>query len=239
MIVTDKLKFILILQLASTTYCNAQLKPVFSAPNRSNASSAQNFVGGGGAGLLTSSDVDYPIEGTPYFSDDFVRGSIFIFRGTYPDRDMRYNIYADRLEFKVHDSLYVIAPDRIIRKVVMGDHTLIVDSYEVKGKLVSTFFLRLDSGKISLMAKKIITFKDRQIGKPIQGDIPARYVTMPDTYYVKLGIGSLIKIESVKKLIEGLPDHRQEMNEFAQREKTSANKPKELISFIQHYNSLP
>ncbi len=148
---------------------------------------------------------------------------------------MRYNIFYDQMEFKDKDSVYAIGPDMSIKKVVIGSETFVVDNLEFKGKTVP---LSLDSGRVSLVAKMLVIYKELRQGKPMQGDIPPRFERMPDTYYIKIGHGPLAKVSTVKKLIEMLPDRKQEMEKFTQNEKTRANKPDELTKFIRYYNSL-
>ncbi|GJM30567.1 MAG: hypothetical protein DHS20C17_32020 [Cyclobacteriaceae bacterium] len=98
--------------------------------------------------------------------------------------------------------------------------------------------IRLDSGGMSLLTKMEIIFKDRQQGKPIQGDIPAQYQRMPDKYYFRLQDGSLERITSMKKVLQWLPDRKKEMEEFVKEHKISAKNTEELIAFTQYYNSL-
>ena len=113
-----------------------------------------------------------------------------------------------------------------------------VELYEEKGKKAFTYFIRQDSGKMTILTKKAISLKPPQFGKPIEGDIPAKFTRMPDTHFYKLDKGPLVKIVSIKKLIEELPDHKAEMETFVKKEKISANKPKELAQFSKYYNSL-
>jgi hypothetical protein len=221
--------------LISFMECHAQVKQVLSAPNRSNTAAAQTYVG---LGSIPSSDVNFRIDGSPYFNDEFVKGTIYHNRSIYRDVEMRYDIYFDRIEFKNQDTVMVAGPDKLISKVQMGDQTFIVSIFKSKDKPALTYFLREDSGKMTLLTKMEIKFKNQELGKPIQGDIPAKYIRMPDTHYYKIGNGPLIKIQGIKKLIEEIPDHNGEMEQYARKEKISANKPKELKKFSQYYNSL-
>ncbi len=185
-----------------------------------------------------TSPVEYPIEGTPYLTDTYSKSHVYSNKGNFSDIEMRYNIFYERMEFNEKDLLYAIDPDLVIQKIVLGTQTFVVDNYELKGKTAPAYFLALDSGRVSLMTKMRVIFKDRQQGKPIEGDIPAKYQRMPDVNYFKLGNGPLIKVRSLKKLIDELPDQKQEMEKFVKNEKISANNAEELTKFIQYYNSL-
>jgi len=213
----------------------AQVKQLLNAPSKSSPTSTQTFVG---VNKFYNSELDYPIEGSPYADDQFVKGSIYHYRGVQRDIDMRLNVYYNQIEYKVKDSVWVVSADKLIRKVVMDDQTLIVNLYEVKGKQSLAFFFRLDSGKATLLIKKNIGYREPQFGKAIEGNVPAKYYKLPDEHFFKIGDGPLLKIQSMKKFIEDLPDHKSEMEQFAKKEKISVNKPKELTRFIQYYNSL-
>lgn len=223
--------------LVSFSYLNSPAQVVvLSSPSQASGATAR-FVNT--VNRFNNPPPEYVIDGTPYLNDEFIRGTIYWNKGgSYPGLEMRYNIFNDQVEFKNQDSVYAILPDIGIKKIVIDKHTLIVNNYEIKGTPVLTYFLRLDSGKATLLTKMHINFRERQAEKPIEGALPPKYVKMPDEYYYKIRNGSSIKIQSMKKLIEELPDGKQEMEQFAKANKISANKPKELIKFFQYYNSL-
>ena len=227
-----KLKLVVILSFAIFVDCKAQ----FSLnPEEGARSGSVQYIYS--LDRITS-PVEYTIEGTPYLTDTYLKSHVYSHKGNFSDIDMRYNIFYERMEFKEKDLLYAIDPDSKIKKIVLGTQTFVVDNYELKGKMAPAYFLRLDSGRVTLMTKMRIIFKDRQQGKPIEGDIPAKYSRLPDINYIKLGNGPLIKVRSIKKLIDELPDRKQEMEKFAKNEKISANKAEELTKFIQYFNSL-
>lgn len=181
---------------------------------------------------------EYPIHGTPYMEESFAKGQLQSELGNLYGLEMRYNIYYDRMEYNQHDTMFVIAPNLLINKVVMGQKTFVVENYETRDGVYPSFFIRLDSGDISLLTKMEVVFKDRQQGRPIQGTVPAKYSRKPDVNYIRLSDGSLKKIRNMKKLIQSLPDHRSEMEIFAEENNISAKNEEELIRFIQYYNSL-
>jgi hypothetical protein len=187
---------------------------------------------------LVEGTPDYPIDGTPYMDESFVKGGLQSELGNLYDLDMRYNIYYDRMEYNQQDTMYVIAPNLLINKVEMGTKTFVVENYETRDGIYPSFFVRLDSGDISLLTKMEVAFKGRQQGRPIQGTVPAKYSRKPDVNYIKLSDGSLKKIRNMKKLIQSLPDHRAEMATFTEENRISPKNKEELIRFTQYYNSV-
>lgn len=230
-----KLIILITLLTTSIVHCNGQAKQVDNAINRANPNAVHTFTG---YGTTMPSEREYPIEGTPYSNDEYVKGIIYHHHGSQ-SAEMRYNIYDDRIEYKGKDTvLMMVGPDKLIQKIEIGDQTLVVELYEEKGKKELTYFIRQDSGKMTMLTKKTISLKPPQFGKPIEGDIPAKYARMPDTHFYKIDKGPLVKIVSIKKLIDELPDYKAEMEAFVKKEKISANKPKELAQFSGYYNSL-
>ena len=88
------------------------------------------------------------------------------------------------------------------------------------------------------MAKKRVLFKEQQLGKPIEGDIPASYNQIPDVYYIKVENGPLLMVRSIKKLIAEFPDKKKELEEFTKKEKISSKEIEDLVRLTRYYNSL-
>jgi hypothetical protein len=123
-----------------------------------------------------------------------------------------------------------------MRKVQLGDLTLVVDQIETS--LPPGLFILLDSGKITLLLKKVIVFREKQEPKAIETTgKPARYATAPDVMYLRIGNEKLTKVTNLKKMIATFPDHNEEMMQFAKEKKISTNKPDELKLLVNYYNN--
>ena len=179
------------------------------------------------------------VEGTPYLNENFVTGVVYSYYEKYEGVLMRYNIYDDNIEFKQDDQLLVFDPQPKIMKIDLDQSTFVVDSYEQKGKIRLGFFILLDSGKIVLLSKNRVTYKEQQQPRALDATPPpARYTRAPDDYFYRIGNGVLIKVENIKKMITGFPDKHMELTEFAKKEKISTNKEDELIKLVRYYNAL-
>lgn len=211
---------------------------------------AQNITPGAHAGMSTGrvgyvyllddllNPKEYDINGTPYYKEEFAKGQLYSDLGKMPEIEMKYNIFFDRMEYYQQDTMYAIVPNLSIDKIVLDGQTFVVENFEGDDGIYPTYFVRLDSGSLSLLTKMEINFKDRQQGKPIQGDVPAQYQRMPDKNYLRFSDGTLKRITSKKKLIQCLPDHKKEMEKYAKENKLSVKNNEELIKFTQYYNSL-
>jgi len=227
--------FLVLSLLFGNSLVYSQAKQIDNSAYKANPTSTQSYIG---FGNVFPNEYEYPIEGSPYFNDKYVKGTIYHHRTVYKNMEMRYNICHDRIEFKAKDTVLMVGPDKLVKKVELGDQTLVVQLLETKGKPTLTYFIRQDSGKLTILTKMTITIKAPQFGKPIEGNVPAKYMKMPDTQYYMLDAGKPVKIQNLKKLIDELPDHQQEMETFAKKEKISASKPKDLVLFSRYYNSL-
>jgi hypothetical protein len=152
---------------------------------------------------------------------------------------MRYNIFNDVIEFQQNGSVLALAPDKRINKVTIGSHTFVVNRFEFKSKQIEGYLERLDSGKLTLLAKMVVVFKEREEPRAMQYSIvPARFNRLGDVHYSMLPDGQLVKIESIKKLLEQLPDKNEEMAAFVKKEKIRDDR-EGLVKFFSYYNSLP
>lgn len=103
----------------------------------------------------------------------------------------------------------------------------------------NSYFLLLDSGYIQLMAKKVITVRAAQPPKALESSgTPAKYHELPDSFYYKIGNGELMKVTSLRKMIETFPDKQEEMKQYAKKEKISVKRKEELMMLLKFYNSL-
>lgn len=182
---------------------------------------------------------EVPVVGTPYLNESFVPGIVYSNKASFKEIPMRYNIHMDHIEFKENDITYILDPEPRVKKISINEHVFVVAKMDVIGKMKDGFFLLLDSGKVQLLARKVVSFKEAQAPKALESSAtPAKYVTLPDRFFYRFGNGELVKINSVKKMIAAFPDRQEELSQFAKKEKISAGKQAELVRLIQYYNSL-
>jgi hypothetical protein len=179
------------------------------------------------------------VEGTPYLDETFVTGHVYSRYGNYKGISMRYNIYEDHIEFRQKDLIYILDPDLMIKKVDLGEQVLVVENYEFRMKTQSGFLTLLDSGKVTLLSKKVVTYREQQPPKALESaPTPAQYSMLPDVYYYKIGNGEVMKVQNIKKMISSFPDKHQELTQFAKKEKLSHKNEADMIALVRHYNTL-
>jgi hypothetical protein len=142
------------------------------------------------------------------------------------------------VEFRKKDVTYILDPSPSVLKVSLPATNLVVDNYNVKGKPTSGFYVLLDSGRLTLLMKKKVILRPAQAPKAIETDgKPARYEKQKDEFFYKLNGGPVSEIVSVKKIVEVLTDHQDEVKTFVGKEKIS-KKEGDLIKLAEYYNQL-
>lgn len=177
-----------------------------------------------------------PIAGSPYMDDKYKDGIIY-YGDNFQKAPIRYNAYQDLIEYQQSGKALVLDANAAIKKVIVGDDTFVpLASGNSKKR---GYFAVLDSGKVTLYSKKKIIFEPFKKGGKLDGtDQPNEFRKSPDTFYYQVGDGQLTEIDNIKSLIAGLPDKREELTQFAKKEKISVKKEKDLRQFIKYYNSL-
>jgi hypothetical protein len=178
------------------------------------------------------------VNGTPYLDEAYAKGVI-----CYANKNhvvpIRYNAFRDLIEYQQSGTAFVLDPNAAVKKVTFGNTTFVPMPYEANGKSKYGYFAMLDSGKVSLFVKKKITFVAAKKGGALDGsDQQAEYRKLADTFYYKISDGKLQEVNSIKSMIASFPDKQEELTKFARKEKISPHKEKELIQFVQYYNSL-
>jgi hypothetical protein len=177
-------------------------------------------------------------EGSPYLNDDFEESRLWGKDAVYQGLLMRYDIHQDRMEFQQNEGLFILEADPRIQKTTIVNTTFVPAQYSFKGKAIQGFLERLDSGKVTLLAKKQISFKERQEPQAMQyAAKPARFERLSDVYFIKNQEGNVTKINSIKKLLEDFPDKKVELKAFVEKEKISMERD-DLIKLVSYYNSL-
>jgi hypothetical protein len=177
--------------------------------------------------------------GTPYLNDSFANGEVRFHKGNHTIVPVRYDIHHDWIEYQQNNQTYILDPDNRIKEVKIGEDIFVVEKYKAKGGIKYGYFKLLDSGRVTLLVKQVVIFKDYQEAKALESAAsPAKYIRAPDQFFLKIGEGELKKADRVKEMIEAFPDKHEELTDFAKKEKISPRKEDEVRKLVVFYNSL-
>jgi hypothetical protein len=202
-----------------------------------NIEEAINMLGG----RICTNNFNFIYDGSPNLNDEFVNGEIFHNnQWRYMDIPIRYNIFNDEIEYKPKDKerIYALKPDTLFNMIIIPEDTFIVSLHEKDKGIKPGFFKLLANGKAALLVKMEVEFKEAQSATTHKMAMPAKFLKKPDKYYVKKQGELPINVKNVKKLIEQLGNHQDELTTYAKKEKLSGKKEKELKQLIYYYNSL-
>lgn len=177
-------------------------------------------------------------EGSPYLKDSFTLGHVMMNPAGSFALSMRYNIFLDLLEVKHKGRDMQILPNELIHEIVLDGYKLVSANYEYNHKKVEGFLFLLDSGTVSLLQKKNVSFEPWRPAKAQEaGPKPATFKESKEQYFVKSIGGKIIEFHSIKELVEILTSHRKEAYQFLEDNKIKMKQEK-LIQFFQYYNDL-
>ncbi|TDO28912.1 hypothetical protein [Sediminibacterium goheungense] len=190
-------------------------------------------------GRLLKPDGDYNEEGTPYFSRNFLPGTVTILKGnTYHGLQVRIN-------FHTHEIIF-LDPDG--REMVVAQPVERVELTTPEGKKIfrsgyapidkqdpNVFYEVLDSGAVSLLKYTEVSFSERQ---PYPN---ARYVrTYRDKVFYYMAKG--IQLEKLPKNTDELPamftGKEAKLTELIKRDKLKLKKESDMIQLFRYANTL-
>lgn len=179
------------------------------------------------------------VIGTPYLHDEFTQGEILFDKGIRNAVPIRYNIHKDGIEYQQNNQTYILDPDVRIKEVKFNECVFVVEQYPSKGKVRLGYFKVLDSGKVTLLAKQVVMYKEYQQAQALQSSAtPPKYTRTADQFYVKVGTRHPEKVDNVKNMIASFPDKQDLLMDYAKKEKISARKEDELRRLMAYYYSL-
>jgi hypothetical protein len=178
------------------------------------------------------------VKGTPYLEESYTVAEISFATNTRK-LPVRYNAYKDLMEYQQNGQALVLDPSPTIKKVSLGEQTYVVEKYDADGKVMPGYFVLLDTGKITLYARKGVKFVPARKGGAMDGsDQPAEFKRTPDTFYFKVGDGVIQELKSVKVLVAALPEKQDEMTQYAKKEKISPRDEEEVRQWVKYYNEM-
>lgn len=182
---------------------------------------------------------DIEVIGSPYLNETFTQGEVVFDKGIRNAFPLRYNIYKDWIEYQKNNQTYILDPDFRIKEVTFDENTFVVEEYPGKGKSRLGYFKLLDSGKVTLLSKQLVLYKEYQQAQALQSSAsPPKYTRTADQFYFKVESGELHKIDNIKSMVASFPDKQDLLMAYAKKEKISAKKEEDLRRLFAYYYSL-
>jgi hypothetical protein len=179
------------------------------------------------------------IDGSPYLNDEFIEGAVFTTSKTqYVGVPLRYNIYNDQIEFQLGENpVQALAAPETVEMVQFGDFMFEYIPHTNAKKIKRGFFIIEEKGNATLYSKPQVIFENAKEPAAYQDAVPARFLTRPDEYYIRVGKEPAVLIAKKKDLEEVFPYHKAEIAEFIKKNKVKPNNPESLKELVQFYNA--
>lgn len=188
---------------------------------------------------------DYRAEGSPYFTDGYHLSEITTTSGiVYYNVKSRFNILENQLEYLTDDGKAMVATSPIskVRFLKMPDENGKLSNVSLTGggeainAAQSAVYELLDSGKVSLLKKITIRYRDE---KKYGDAVTTRIFERKELYY------AMLQNKEVKKMEKGtgfmlnlLADKKGPIASFIEKNSLKCKGTKEYLLVFSYYNSL-
>lgn len=175
-------------------------------------------------------------EGTPFLLDTFMKGKIYMQGARVFQAHMRYSIFSDVMEVKQRGQNMQLLPRDDIDYIEMDHFRIIAVEYEQSGKKTRGFLFLLDSGEVSLLEKKNITFEEWRPARAQEaGPRSATFKASLDNFFIR-SKNKITPITSLKELANLFPHHRSQVADYIKMHKIKLKEAK-LVELFQYFNT--
>ena len=157
------------------------------------------------------------IEGTPYLSEDFKSGEVYTNDSILYKGPLRYNIYANEIEFKKSDIVYWIAEPQKVIYVKIEKLTFIYIQLGGKKNEKGTYYELLIDGKCKLLLKRNTELIKAEPVKAYIDAKPAQFREMNDTYFLQINNGLPQSIVNKKSIENAFPEKSSVISKYIKK----------------------
>ena len=174
------------------------------------------------------------IEGSPHYSDGFVKSTVYLKNGSTGSMPLRYDLFQDEIEFK-RDEKIIWLTKKDVLYIQYGEEMLFPEPFsEDPGK--STYFFAKESGEYALYIRKKVSFHPKTPAKGYYESLPDRFERDRDEFYIKQEGKTAIEIINKKTLL-GILSENEPALEYIKKSKIKAGKEEDLIELVRFLNN--
>ena len=188
-------------------------------------------------GLVQTEDL---VEGSPHENSDFVAGVVVTKDANrYENIPLRYNIYADEIEFRARDgNVYFLHEPALVDHVIIAGDKYIHAVYASGNRTLYGFFKVKAEGEALLLLRQNMHIRQAEKPQPYKEAEPARFVRTQDEYFVWNPPAVVQRVSNRREMLAVFYDSRSEMNDFARKNRIRYRQLDDMILLVSHYNSL-
>jgi len=207
-----------------------------SAVDRTNLNDWLNDVKSEGLYLRSVRKEMDKIDGNPYLSRDFMDGMFILNDGKEFRGPLRYNIYAQEIEFETpQGDICTFSDPGDVKVITINDRNFIYAPDNATGK--KTYYEVLLTGEVSLLCHMNVIFEQPQSAGPYQSARPPRFIQKPDRFYLMTG-ENITPVKKISKMLTVFPDHQDELTQYIKNEKINMREAEDVLRVVRYYKSL-
>lgn len=127
------------------------------------------------------------IEGSPYLTDDFIKGTVFVENEKPYGAMMRYNAYQDEIQVKGSDGISSLFKREYVWAEI-GGQSFRIETYNDRSGTSKGYFVELNRGKVRLLKRIERVFKEGQAAvSSYSEDTPPRFEEEVTYYLIREG----------------------------------------------------
>lgn len=186
-------------------------------------------------------------KGTPYLNEDFVHGEVIVDDKVKEVGKMRYNAYRNEVEILDNiskDSYYSLLKRAYIKVEIDGKNYSIYTYVDSNESIKTSYFTDLNKGALKLLFKPEALLKQaRSPSTSYEKYVPPTYVWNSSYYMLDEKNANAenhaVKVRLTKKsILDFTGDRKEQMKEYVKENKLNLRQEKDVISFLDYYNSL-
>jgi hypothetical protein len=175
------------------------------------------------------------IEGSPYLTDEFVKGTVFVENEKPYAAMMRYNAYQDEIQVQGSDGISSLFKRDYIWAEIGGE-SFRIQTYGDRTGTSKGYFIELNRGNIRLLKRIVREFKEGQPAvSSYSQDTPPRFDEKV-TYYLVREESPAQEVRLRKKDILGFLSSK-EVETYVKENKLRLNSEKEVIQVLTQINA--
>jgi hypothetical protein len=174
------------------------------------------------------------VEGSPYYTKDFIRGTAYLKNGNHASVPLRYDIFRDEIEFLKENKILLLKKNEILYVLYGSDMLMPIHSVSDTSKF--GYFILKSTGNYKLFCRKIIGFYPEVPPVGYRETIPAKFKQESDEFYFQTDGKALQKIKNNKDLKGIFSDNKSALN-YIKKEKIKASKSKDLEKLFTYLNN--
>ncbi|SFT56446.1 hypothetical protein SAMN05421857_1658 [Chryseobacterium formosense] len=173
------------------------------------------------------------VAGSPYVNVNFSMAKI---AENYEKIAVRYNSYADQIEFERNGSIMVLPKETLFSRIEIETPKQTIVNLETNDEL-SGYFYEIVNGKVALYKKvKTIFIDTKPASNSYSTEEPAHFKLLDPIFYIKNDKGYIKKPRNQKEIIAQFPDKKDVLNVFFKENKIKFDKEDDLKKLVSYLN---